>query len=137
MTLNNYINDQYSFSDLTEKIIRCGTEVHKLLGNCFQGVIYKRALASEFELRNISFEQDFEMPLFYKGEQIGIRSVDFLVEELIMVEIKIVEQLDEIQLLQAQNYLEAYNMQVGLILNFGGTSFDFRSVTNKKFQRQI
>jgi GxxExxY protein len=131
-----YIDEKYPLSEVTGKIIKCAIEVHTLLGNGFQEVIYRRALANEFELRNIPFEREFEMPLYYKGEQIGTRRVDFLVDELVLVEIIVVSNLDEIHYVKVQNDLEAYNRRVGLILNFGGKSLDYKSVTNVKFQRQ-
>ena len=136
MATNSYIDVEHPVSDLIGKIIRCAIEVHKLLGNGFQEVIYQRALAIEFELRNISFERESEMPLYYKGEQIGTRRVDFFVDEKVMVEIKAIIQLEDVHLAQAINYLEAYNKEVGLLINFGSKSLDFRRVMNKKYQSQ-
>lgn len=132
MTENNYTNEKYPLSDLTGKIIKCAIEVHKYLGNGFQEVIYQRALAIEFDLQNIPFEREFEMPLFYKGERIGTRRVDFFIDGKVMVEIKAVIQLEDVHLAQAINYLEAYNMNVGLLLNFGSQSLEFKRVMNKK-----
>lgn len=132
MTENNYTNEKYPLSDLTGKIIKCAIEVHKYLGNGFQEVIYQRALAIEFDLQNIPFEREFEMPLFYKGERIGTRRVDFFIDGKVMVEIKAVIQLEDVHLAQAINYLEAYNMNVGLLLNFGRQSLEFKRVMNKK-----
>ena len=85
-------------------------EVHKILGPGFQEVIYQRAFAKEMGLQNISFKREKEMPIFYKGEQLGTRRVDFLVEEIISVEIKAKSKLDDVDLAQAINYLEAYNL---------------------------
>jgi len=132
MTENNYTNEKYPLSDLTGRIIKCAIEVHKYLGNGFQEVIYQRALAIEFALQNVVFEREFEMPLFYKGEQIGTRRVDFFVDGKVMVEIKAIIQLEDVHLAQAINYLEAYQMEVGLLINFGSKSLDFKRVMNKK-----
>jgi GxxExxY protein len=134
MSEDKYIKEQYPLSDLTGKIIKCAIEVHKHLGNGFQEVIYQRALAIEFSLQNVSFEREFEMPLFYKGEQIGTRRVDFFIEGKVMVELKAIIQLEDVHLAQAINYLEAYNMEVGLLINFGSKSLDFKRVMNKKHQ---
>ena len=131
MTENNYTNDKYPLSDLTGKVIKCAIEVHKYFGNGFQEVIYQRALAIEFSLQNIPFEREFEMPLFYKGEQIGTRRVDFFVDGKVMVEIKVVIQLEDVYLAQAINYLEAYKMEVGLLINFGSKSLEFKRVMKK------
>ncbi len=132
MSESLYINEKYPLSDLTGKIIKCVIEVHKHLGNGFQEVIYQRALAVEFPLQGVIFSREFEMPLFYKGEHIGTRRVDFFVEDKVMVEIKAIIQLEDVHLAQAINYLEAYKMEVGLLINFGSKSLDFKRVMNKK-----
>jgi GxxExxY protein len=117
---------------LTHKIIGCAMKVHSTLGNGFQELIYQRALAIEFAYENISFQREMEMPIFYREEQIGTRRVDFFVEEKVMVELKAIEQLEGVHKAQAINYLEAYNMADGLLINFGSTSLDFKRVYNKK-----
>ena len=100
--------EQYKYSELTGKIIGCAMEVHKILGNGFQEVIYQRALEKEMMLQGIAFSREHEMPIFYKEEQIGTRRVDFLVEGIISVEIKATTMLADVHLAQAINYLEAY-----------------------------
>ena len=108
--------------------------VHKTLGNGFQEVIYQRALEIEMELEGIAFSREFEMPIFYREKQIGTRRVDFLVEEIISVELKALVQLENVHFAQAINYLEAYNLEIGLLINFGETSLNFKRLTNKKFK---
>jgi len=120
------------YEDLTRKIIGCAMEVHKHLGNGFQEVIYQRSLAIEFELNDIGFKREMEMPLQYKGIEIGKRRVDFFVENCIMLEIKAVINLEDVHLAQAMNYLEAYKMDIGLLINFGGRSLQFKRVHNNK-----
>ncbi len=117
---------------LTHKIIGCAMQVHSTLGNGFQEVIYQRALAIELSFQKLSFEREKEMPIFYRGEQIGTRRVDFFVEEQVMVELKAVEKLEGVHKAQAINYLEAYNMANGLLINFGNLSLEFKRVYNKK-----
>jgi GxxExxY protein len=131
-----HINEKYKYSELTSKIIGCAIEVHKHLGNGFQEIIYQRALEIEFRLQGINAQREFVMPLSYKGEEIGSRRVDFFVEEKIMVEIKAIIQLEDVHLAQAINYLEAYNLEVGLLINFGSKSLDFKRVMNKKYKNQ-
>lgn len=131
-----FINEKYKHSELTSKIIGCAIEVHKHLGNGFQEVIYQRALEIEFSLQGINAQREFEMPLSYKGVEIGTRRVDFFVEEKIMVEIKAIILLEDVHLAQAINYLEAYNLEVGLLINFGSKSLDFKRIMNKKFLNQ-
>lgn len=128
------IEEQYKYSGLTGKIIGCAMEVHKILGNGFQEVIYQRALAMEMDLQNVSFSREYEMPIFYKGGQIGTRRVDFLVEEKISVEIKAITKLEDVHLAQAINYLEAYNLEIGLLINFGAKSLEFKRLINSKFK---
>ena len=107
-------------------------KVHSLLGNGFQEIIYQRALAIEMTLAGLSFEMEKEMKIYYRGHQVGTRRSDFFVEEKIMVEIKAKSNLDDINLNQAMNYLEAYNMEIGLLINFGGKSLQFKRVHNNK-----
>lgn len=108
-------------------------EVHNILGNGFQEVIYQRALSLEFNPQNIAHEREYEMPIFYKEKHIGTRRVDFLVEDKISVEIKALIKLEPVHLAQAINYLEAYNLEVGLLINFGNTKLEFHRLQNKKF----
>ena len=126
------VTEQYLHSELTGKIIGCAMEVHKTLGNGFQEVIYQRALEIEFSYHNLAFEREKEMSIFYRGQEIGTRRVDFFVEQLIMVELKAVIQLEDVHLAQAMNYLEAYKMEIGLLINFGAKSLQFKRVHNNK-----
>jgi GxxExxY protein len=116
--------------ELTHKIIGAAMEVHKHIGNGFQEVVYQRALAIELQLQNINFIREQEMPLQYKGYDVGTRRVDFFVEDKIMVEIKAIINLEDVQLAQAMNYVEAYNLEIGLLINFGAKSLQFKKVHN-------
>ena len=109
-------------------------EVHSYLGNGFQELIYQRALKEEFRLREISFIREKSMDVFYKGKRVGTRRVDFLVEDIIPVEIKAIKELLDIHLAQAINYLEAYNIEIGLLINFGANSLEYKRLTNKKYR---
>ncbi|WP_276504592.1 GxxExxY protein [Terrimonas pollutisoli] len=123
----------YKFKEITEKIIGSSMKVHAALGNGFQEVIYQRALEIEMQEAVLHFEREMNMPVFYKGRQIGERRVDFFVEGKIMVELKAVISLENVHLAQAKNYLEAYNMQIGLLINFGSISLQFKRLENQKF----
>jgi len=118
--------------DLTRRIIAAAMKVHSTLGNGFQEVIYQRALEIEFPYHNLAYEREKEMSIYYRGHEIGTRRVDFFVEKLIMVELKAVIQLEDAHLAQAMNYLEAYNMEIGLLINFGAKSLQFKRVHNNK-----
>lgn len=118
-------------NQLTHNIIGCAMEVHKHLGNGFQEVVYQRALSIELNMQGIEHIREQEMPLQYKGYDVGTRRVDFFVEGKVMVEIKAIEKLEDVHKAQAINYCEAYNIADGLLINFGGKSLDFKRVYNK------
>lgn len=126
------IDDRFKHSNTTEKIIGCAIKVHTYLGNGFQEVIYQRALAIEMELNDLQFSREEEMQISYKNQDIGTRRVDFFVENQILVEIKAVIKMENVHLAQAINYLEAFDKEIGLLINFGARSLDFKRVTNKK-----
>ena len=128
------IDEKYKHSEITSKIIGCAMIVHKTLGNGFQEVIYQRVLEIEMRLANLNFNREFEMQIIYREEQIGTRRVDFLVENTISVELKAITKLEEVHFAQAINYLEAYNLEIGLLINFGETSLNFKRLTNKKYK---
>ena len=107
-------------------------KVHSTLGNGFQEVIYQRCLAIEMENQGLGFVRELEMPIFYEEREVGARRVDFLVEDKVMIELKAINQLDNIHLAQGINYLEAYNLKIGLLINFGSTSLEYKRLINKK-----
>lgn len=123
----------YKYSDITEKILRAAMNVHSALGNGFQEVIYQRALEVEFKLLNIEFAREVSMPIFYKNVEVGERRVDFLISNKISVELKALIQLENVHLAQGKNYLEAYNLEIGLLINFGGNSLEWKRLYNNKF----
>jgi len=120
------------FSDITEKIIGCAMKVHRELGSGFQEYIYQRALEIELKKAQIKFLREYEMPIYYQGEKIGMRIVDFFIDEKIMVELKAVTDLEDVHLAQALNYLEASGHEVGLLINFGAKSLQFKRLHNRK-----
>jgi len=134
--MKQIVKEEYPHSDLTGKIIGCAMEVHRILGNGFQEVIYQRALAIEMSLQGLSFSREMEMDIYYKDNHIGTRRVDFFVEETIMLELKAVKHLEDVHLAQAINYLEAYGMDIGLLVNFGDISLRFHRVMKPKKKRQ-
>jgi GxxExxY protein len=120
------------YENITHKIIGCAMKVHATLGSGFQEVIYQKALAIEMQKQNLPFGREVKMKIFYDEVEIGTRRVDFFVQETIMVELKAVVKLDDLHLAQAINYLEAYNLPVGLLINFGSKSMEFKRVYNTK-----
>lgn len=129
-------NEEHKYSELTGRIIGAAMEVHKILGNGFQEVIYQRALVEEFSIRQIDFKREVPMDIYYKEILIGNRRVDFLIEDKVSLELKALIKLEDVHLAQAINYLEAYNLEIGLLINFGARSLEFKRFENKKFKSQ-
>lgn len=118
------------YKELTHKIIGCAMKVHSTLGNGFQEVIYQRALAIEMKRQGLTYQREMEMDIYYEGFHIGTRRVDFFVEDFVMVELKALIQLEDVHLAQAMNYCQAYNLPIGLLINFGARSLEFKRVYN-------
>lgn len=118
----------YKYQDITHKIIGAAMEVHKFLGNGFQEVIYQRALAYELAKCGLSAEREIEQDIFYKDlpTAIGTRRADFIVENKVLVELKAISQLEEVHWAQILNYLKAYRFEVGLLINFGAKSLEWK-----------
>jgi GxxExxY protein len=121
------------YDDITYKINGCAMKVHNELGNGFQEVIYQRCLAIELQNANLKFEREIEQDIFYKDIHVGTRRADFIVENDIIVELKAVINLEDVHLAQAKNYLVAYNKPIGLLINFGANSLQFKKIFNQKF----
>ena len=126
------IGKGHLYSESTKRVIGCAMRVHSVLGRGFQEVIYQRALAREMGSEGIAFGREVDIPIFYKGWQVGTRRVDFLVDDRITVELKAVSELDDAHLAQAINYVEAFNLDVGLLINFGGASLEVKRLHNNK-----
>ncbi|HXA00975.1 MAG TPA: GxxExxY protein [Cytophagaceae bacterium] len=120
--------------ELTHKVIGCAMKVHSALGNGFQELIYQRCLAIEFNKQNVKFTRELEMSIYYDNIEVGTRRVDFFVDNSIMLELKALIKLEDVHLAQAINYLEAYNIEIGLLINFGSKSLEFKRLYNKKYK---
>jgi len=116
--------------ELTHKITGCAMKVHSTLGNGFQEVIYQRALAIEMEKQRLGFQREMEMDIYYEDVNIGTRRVDFFAEQKIMVELKALIKLEDVHIAQAMNYCQAYNLPIGLLINFGAKSLEFKRIYN-------
>ena len=117
---------------LTYQIIGCAMKVHNILGCGFQEVIYQRALALEFDRAGIIFGREVEHPILYQGDEIGSRRADFIVESRVVVELKALTALESVHIAQARNYLEAYDYEIGLLINFGAESLEHKRLFNSK-----
>ncbi|MFL9484021.1 GxxExxY protein [Chitinophagaceae bacterium LWZ2-11] len=118
--------------DLTYRIIGCAMKVHSTLGNGFQEVIYQRALAIEMRKASLDFARELEMSIIYDNEDIGTRRVDFLVESEVLVELKAIIKLEDVHLAQGLNYLTAYKIDKGLLINFGAKSLEVKRLRHPK-----
>ena len=126
------MEEEYKHTDITRKVIGCAMKVHRQLGNGFQEVIYQRALAIEMRNEGLEFEREREMDIRYNGIFIGTRRVDFLVADAVMVELKAITEVTEANKAQIINYLEAYELEIGLLINFGNKSLEFKRFINAK-----
>ena len=122
--------DIKKYEAITEKIIASAFEVHKHLGNGFQEVVYQRAMEVEMSLHNLSFRREEEMTIYYKGNEVGKRRVDFLVNGNKLVELKAISEINNIHFVQVINYLEAYKLEIALLLNFGEKSLKIKRFLN-------
>jgi len=130
--MKEVINNSYKYSELTGKIIGCAMKVHSTLGNGFQEVVYQRALAVEMEKQRLVFARELEMTIYYDSVEVGTRRADFLVQDTVMLELKAICQLEDIHLAQALNYLEAYKLEIGLLINFGSRHIEIKRITNER-----
>jgi len=119
--------------ELTYKIIGCSMKVHNTLGNGFQEVIYQRCLAIELDRAEILFQRELDQDIFYEGIHVGTRRADFVVGNKLIVELKALTNLEDVHLAQAKNYVVAYDFPRGLLINFGGTSLQYKLIFNPKY----
>ena len=122
-----------NLDDITYKINGCAMKVHRTLGNGFQELIYQRCLAIELERMGLSFTRELEHDIFYEDINVGTRRADFVVEDKVIVELKAVINLEDVHLAQAKNYVVAYDKPIGLLINFGSNSLQFKKVYNPKY----
>lgn len=118
------------FEEETRKIIGCAMRVHSELGPGFPELIYQRALEIEFRLNNIPFVRECELEVYYLDHVVGSLRPDFYCFDAIPVEIKATSELDKGAFAQAINYVEAFHAHVGLLLNFGKESLEFKRLHN-------
>ena len=130
VVINKMNTKKYKYSELTGKIIGAAMKVHSTLGNGFQEVIYQRALEIEMLKQQLSIQRELKISIYYDDQQIGFRRVDFLVDEKVLVELKALVKMESVHMAQAINYLEAFNLEIGLLINFGSKSLEFKRLIN-------
>ena len=124
------IDNNYKYSELTSKIIKCAMNVHNYIGNGFPEVIYQRCLEIEFIKSSINFKKEVELPVYYYDIEVGKRRADFIAEDAVIIELKAIKELDDFCVSQILNYLKAFKKEVGLLINFGEKSLEFRRLAN-------
>lgn len=112
-------------------------KVHNTLGNGFQEVIYQRCLAIELANEGVNFVREQEHPIFYNNIEVGTRRADFVVEGKVSVELKAIINLEDVHLAQAKNYTVAYDFPIGLLINFGSQSLQYKLIFNPKYNIKI
>ena len=122
--------ETYRHSDLTGKLIGCAMKVHRTIGAGFPELIYHRCLIIELKNSGIFCESEVEREIFYEGIKVGSRRLDLLINKKVIVELKAVHELAPLFYNQILNYLKIFNLEVGLLLNFGNTSLQFKRFIN-------
>ncbi len=123
-----------TLNEMTYKINGCAMKVHNTLGNGFQELIYQRCLVIELNKAGLIFGREVEQKIFYEGVEVGTRRADFIIEHTIVVELKALINLENVHLVQAKNYVVAYDFPIGLLINFGANSLQFKKIFNPKYQ---
>ena len=126
-----------TLDELTYTINGCAMKVHNTLGNGFQEVIYQRCLAIELDRAGLLFGREIEQDIYYDGIEVGTRRADFLVENKVIVELKAVINLEDVHLSQAKNYVVMYNFPIGLLINFGSRSLQFKKIFNPRYDPEL
>jgi len=127
--IEQYVKVEYPLSDVTARIIAAAQEVHRQLGPGFEEVIYQRALARELPAHELDFSREVWIDVHYKGEKVGRKRVDFIIDE-VMVEIKAKAELGPVDFVQTLSYLKAAGYKVGLLLNFGRSRLEIKRLAN-------
>ena len=121
---------EFLYKDLTKEIIGAAMEVHSTLGCGFLESVYEEAMAVEFGLRDVSFERQKPLDVFYKEKNVKQFVCDFLVAGAVLVELKAIKELTGVETAQVLNYLKATSLKLGLLLNFGASSLQYKRVIN-------
>lgn len=123
---------ELKYAHITEKIIGCAMTVHRKMKPGYSELIYSRCLAIEFDKIHLAYKKEMELPIYYDETIVGKRRVDFMIENKIAVELKAIAELTDKELNQALNYLENHRQEVGLLINFGAKSLQFKRLINQK-----
>jgi len=123
-----YTEDKYPYSDITEKIIKCAIEVHKILGPGFIESIYENALVYEMRQKRLKVEEQKLVPVLYRGIKVGEHRLNLLVENVVIVENKVVKEFNEVHQVQILSYLKATGKRIGLLINFAKMKIEVKRI---------
>ena len=118
------------YHDITEKIIGCAMKVHRHFGLGFPEIVYKRALIIELKKIGLRFKQEIERDIIYDDQLIYKRRLDLIVEDVVLVELKAITEVDNGDHNQILNYLRVFKLEIGLLINFGAASLQFKRLIN-------
>ena len=129
MDLLEAFEDNFQFKNETYKIIGCAMKVHSELGNGFLEAVYQEALSIMFNEESIGFEKEKALEIEFRGVVLEKKYyADFLCFDEIIVEIKAIKEFNKAHLAQVLNYLKATNKKVGLLINFGADSLEYKRI---------
>jgi GxxExxY protein len=123
------------YKDITEKVIGCAMKVHSYFGIGFPEMIYKRAVMIELKKAGLSFKSEVERDINYDQQLIAKRRLDLIVEDKILVELKAISETTNKDFAQVINYLNVFQIEVGLLLNFGQPSLQYKRFVSSRNQR--
>ena len=124
----SFVNKEYKFNKETGLVLKCAMKVHSEIGNGFQEIIYQRALTNEMNNASLRFAREVEYPVFYNRNKVGSRRADFVVFDKILIELKAIGELEQRHYFQTLNYLKAFGLEVGLLINFGAPNLQWKRV---------
>jgi GxxExxY protein len=123
-------------AEITEKVIGCAMRVHSYFGMGFPEIVYKRSLLVELENSGMHFKSEIEKDIYYQDKFIGKRRLDLIINDKVLIELKAISEIDKRCYNQIMNYLNIFNFEVGLLLNFGADSLQFKRFVNTKTGNQ-
>ena len=124
--------EDYKYSELTGKIIGCAMKVHRVIGPGFPEIIYTRCLLIELKKSSLSCEAEIEKDIYYEGIKVGSRRLDLIVNNTVIVELKAVTEIEPLFYNQIINYLKIFKIEIGLLINFGNTSLQYKRFANTR-----
>ena len=118
------------YAEITRGIIGSAMEVYNYLGHGFLESVYEESLAIEFNLRGISFQKQAPIKVYYKKVLAKEFVCNFIIDGCVIVELKAIKKISNIEHAQVLNYLKATGLKVGLLLNFGSGSLEYKRLIN-------